>query len=184
MKLIIGLDSWVIQDGNYKDFKTGDIVSFALEFYSKSLQKSNNINTTIEHLKEDLYYVRAKVKYVKKNQVWVIEWYKDGCQYMAYQEGACEFEEGDIIEGTIHLGIDPFFYLESYRYKKDFPKMHYRWEIKKIELETTPWEEITPFYFKRDESKKSFASINKTDAHNDLDGDATYLLCCKRLDCE
>lgn len=31
--LIIGLDSWVIQDGNYGDFAQATRVSFALEFY-------------------------------------------------------------------------------------------------------------------------------------------------------
>ena len=32
---MIGLDSWVIQDGNYPDFETGQRTDFALEFASR-----------------------------------------------------------------------------------------------------------------------------------------------------
>ncbi|MFA6575204.1 MAG: hypothetical protein WCS84_07260, partial [Nocardioides sp.] len=33
---MIGIDSWVIQDGNYPDFVTGQRADFALEFASRS----------------------------------------------------------------------------------------------------------------------------------------------------
>jgi hypothetical protein len=34
----IGLSSWIIQDGNYGDFETGQVLGFALEFYSENFR--------------------------------------------------------------------------------------------------------------------------------------------------
>ena len=31
--LNVGLDAWIIQDGNYADFRVGEEQDFALEFY-------------------------------------------------------------------------------------------------------------------------------------------------------
>src|SRR5687767_2983513 len=36
---LVGLDSWVVQDGNYPDFVTGQRTDFALEFVSRGGQK-------------------------------------------------------------------------------------------------------------------------------------------------
>jgi hypothetical protein len=30
--LVVGLGSWIIDDGNYQSFKPGDVAPFALEF--------------------------------------------------------------------------------------------------------------------------------------------------------
>jgi hypothetical protein len=32
---LVGLDSWIVQDGNYPDFVTGQRTDFALEFASR-----------------------------------------------------------------------------------------------------------------------------------------------------
>ncbi len=187
MELIIGLDSWIIQDGNYRDFSKGDIREFALEFYSKKLEVVKTplkISSKIEHIKEDLYRVEATVAYLS-DSVLVICW-EDKCEYMAFTEGDFSdiFKVGDRVVGEIHLGVDPFFYFESYRYIKGFPKIDYKWEIQSIELETTPWLKKSSREYIRDHRRKSFKSIFKTDANRDFDGDATYLLHCKRLNCE
>ena len=31
----VGLNSWIIADGNYVDFKVGELRSFALEYYNE-----------------------------------------------------------------------------------------------------------------------------------------------------
>jgi len=34
--LVVGLSSWIIQDGNYGDFSRGERAAFALEFYAST----------------------------------------------------------------------------------------------------------------------------------------------------
>ena len=47
--LIIGLSSWFIQDGNYRDFKRGDQVAFALEFIRQTCYPSPKAEITWPH---------------------------------------------------------------------------------------------------------------------------------------
>ena len=40
--LHVGLDAWIIQDGNYADFQSGAEYRFALEFYPHALAPAPN----------------------------------------------------------------------------------------------------------------------------------------------
>jgi hypothetical protein len=45
--LVVGLHSWIIQDGNYGDFATNTNAAFALEFYASSpLEVRGSISST------------------------------------------------------------------------------------------------------------------------------------------
>jgi hypothetical protein len=61
--LIVGLSSWIIQDGNYRDFKRGDQASFALEFNAPTaLDVVEDAQTpSLEHLHGSIYRVLGKV---------------------------------------------------------------------------------------------------------------------------
>jgi len=60
----IGLDSWIIQDGNYPDFTAGDERRFALEFAPKkvSLDSSKHVHT--EHISGARYRFAGEVLFV------------------------------------------------------------------------------------------------------------------------
>ena len=57
----VGLASWVIQDGNYDDFKEGQEVAFALEFYSELWTKFRCTEKAIDRVDRAKYHVNANV---------------------------------------------------------------------------------------------------------------------------
>lgn len=176
MAMIIGMDSWIIQDGNYSDFRVGEIREFALEFYPISLGNIESKNT-ITPKKGDLYEINGKVDYVD-NDSWVIDFGLKAFQESSPPEG---IKIGDKVSGVFYLGVDPFFYFERLKDKAGFPDITYKWQIEKIEMETTPFIETAARTFERDKTKESYIEITETNAWEDFEGSACYLLYCKKL---
>ena len=178
--LILGLASWIIQDGNYPDFSTGDQRRFALEFSTEILSPSGSKEPYVEHVSGARYAFAAKVVFVN-DEVWVIDF-----GLPAYTEAqAPEFvRQGMCVEGKLYLGVDPFFYMESLRDSPGMPSLFLDFRIERILLETTPW--IAGYVgatrtLVRDETKESFLSVPKTDAWRDDNQNAHYVLGCTLL---
>src|SRR5215813_14286261 len=133
--LNIGIDAWIIQDGNYADFTVGQKAQFALEFYPYSLTPSHSTSKSITHLKASRYNVCGQVVY-KTKQVWVLD-----MGFLAYQEEKAPkyATESSWVEGEVYIGIDPFFYFERLNKLPDMPELTYSFRIEQIFLETTPW---------------------------------------------
>jgi hypothetical protein len=176
MNIRIGMNSWIIQDGNYGDFSVGDESTFALEFCGRDLTRSEKRAVELELVKDSCYRFCGKVVYVRPN-VWVID-----VGVKAYWESLPpEFiSVGDWIEGEIFLGIDPFFYKE-YLYKEDgIQNLSYRWTIKRIERNATPW--LTTSnprggkLLSRDLSQERWVDTDSTNAWEDDDCRADYVL--------
>lgn len=175
--LNIGLDSWIIQDGNYPDFVTGQKTQFALEFYPHSLNMSESKTPSVTHLKASRYQVCAQVAYVG-DRVWVLD-----MGFLAYQHTQPpEYaRKGRWVEGEVYIGIDPFMYFENLKNLRGMPDLTYNFRVEQILLETTPWlkeQEI----FVRDEQNESYKEIAETDAWNDDGGHAGYILKCVFID--
>jgi len=177
----IGLSSWIIQDGNYDNFETGQVAEFALEFYSKTFQPSNTKQKSFKRLGAAKYEITGEVIYLTP-EVWVLDF------------GICAFQEskppeginvGSFVAAEIYLGIDPFFYFERLYTLPKMSPLIYSWKINSIGQQTAPFIETRePSGQKvliRDENKLGYRTIAKTDAWKDDGGSAEYVLTCTRL---
>ena len=180
--LNIGLDAWIIQDGNYADFTVGQKTQFALEFYPHSLKSSDCKSHSATHLKACLYRICGQVVYRTKS-VWVLD-----MGFLAYQESQPPRYaiKGSWVEGEIYLGIDPFMYFEHLKNMSGMPLLTYGFRIGEIFLETTPWltksDDAARTMMMRDEQNESYREVAETDAWNDDNGNAHYVLRCVSLD--
>lgn len=180
-KFSVGLDSWIIRDGNYDDFEAGKEYAFALEFYSKGVLKSEKNAKVCSHYFGGMNRIQGQVVFVCP-ECWVID-----CGILAYTkaENKDGFKAGDQVEMEAYLGIDPYYYFEELHEVKDMPAMIYRWRVAEILLNTTPW--VTKKNKKGDSTRvrnmgeSSFRPIDRTNAWDDDDGDAAYILDVERL---
>lgn len=176
--LNVGVDAWIIQDGNYGDFSVGQKVKFALEFYPHSLSRSQRKSKAATHLRASLYRVCGQVVY-RANEVWVLD-----MGFLAYQEAKPPkpATKGSWFEGEIYVGIDPFFYFEELNKLHGMPDLTYSFRIEQIFLETTPWitsqDESGRTVMNRDDRQESYREVSETDAWNHDNGNAHYVLRC------
>jgi hypothetical protein len=179
--LYVGISSWIIQDGNYRDFRVGETARFALEFYPHMLEVDKLHQASFERIRASRYRIRGQVVYVGRS-VWVIDF-----GVMAYQneEPPRATKEGSWIEGNVYLGVDPFFYFEDLQSRPGMPALQYDWHIKTILLETTPWlshkDEKGRTTLTRDEQRESFVEVAETNAWDDDEGLGHYVLECERI---
>lgn len=179
--LNVGLESWIIQDGNYADFRVGEEADFALEFYPVLLKPSDKRTKSFIHWKNCHYQVCAEIVYCSR-QAWVLD-----CGFLVYDQSKLPryFEKGSWVEGEIILGIDPFFYFEGLYALPGMPALTYRFRIEQILLETTPWftskDEVGRTVLERVKLQESFSEVYATDATDDDNGNAHYILKCRLL---
>jgi len=179
--LHVGIDSWIIQDGNYSDFRVGEAAKFALEFYPQSIEASHERQVSRDHLFGSRYRVCCKVIYTAKN-VWVVDF-----GFMAYQNQPPPrvASKSKWLQAEIYVGIDPFFYFEELHALPNMPSLKYDFRIREILVETTPWltskdgQERT--ILTRDESRRSFTPVAETNAWGDDQGHAHYILECEPI---
>jgi hypothetical protein len=179
VRLIVGLSPWIIQDGNYDDFRRGDQASFALEFYAKPdlMPAETDSNAVeIEHAYESTYRVVAKVAHIRE-----IEWWAIDAGIRMYRSGRPPpgVAEGSWVSGMAYVGVDPFFYRERLSRHHTAPGLIYDWVIHKIELNTAPYIQVES-ECERDRTKSNWREIEQTDAWND-GVQAEYMLHCELL---
>lgn len=181
--LRIGVDAWIIQDGNYVDFAVGQKAKFALEFYPpQELLPAQPGPAVAEHLMASRYRIRGRVV-LAGTKAWVL----DTGSFMAFQEQRPprHAAAGTWVEGDIYLGIDPFYYFERLHQLKGMPPLSYHWAVREILLETTPWvdgkDESGRAWKTRDKQKESFVPVEKTDGWKDDKGMGHYVLGCEQL---
>ncbi len=178
----VGLSSWIIQDGNYDNFKVGQRAEFALEFFSQTYRKSQVQAKSAKMLGAAHYEIVGEVVYLT-SEVWVLDF------------GICAFQEskppegisaGDYVAAEIYLGIDPFFYFEGLYTLPGMPPLIYSWEISSIAHQTAPFIETRDLsgqkMMVRDEKKLGYKTVSNTDAWKDDGGNAEYILKSTRLD--
>lgn len=177
----VGLSSWIIQDGNYGDLAVGDHAKFALEFAAlDELRPATAGALAAEHRGASRHHVRARVVFVADG-VCVI----DAGSFLAFRDGLLDRATlGALVEGDVYVGIDPFFYFEDLHRLPNMPPLSYRWHVRAIQLETTPWREGTlpdgrPM-LERDRARESFTAVTSTDAWHHDDGHGHYVLSCLR----
>jgi hypothetical protein len=181
-ELLVAVDSWIIQDGNYGDFAVGDKAKFALEFAGSKLRPSQAKETLMRPLGHGAYEVCAQVLRVEPD-VWVIDF------------GLCAFWEskppefakpGAWVEGEILVGIDPFFYMEYLHKLPGMPNLFYNWTVTSVTRNDTPWlVELNARGGKmlsRDGTRETWVDVTQTDAWHDDEGRSSYVLAVRRDD--
>lgn len=180
--LHIGVSSWIIQDGNYPDFRIGDVARFALEFHPHTIQESKASSTACARMIASNYRVTAQTIFLKSNVI-VLDF-----GLLAYDQALPPkwMKSGMSVDAEIYVGIDPFFYSEELHAARGMPELRYEFRVRGIDLETTPWistvDSAGRTMMKRDESQQSYQPIAETDAWSDDDGHAHYILDVERID--
>lgn len=123
----VGINQWILSDGNYADFRQGEMRQFALEFYSKDFVHSDSPVKTAELIGKATYRVNALVEYIDKD-MWVLDFgikaYRlrpDDCgpAYPLPEAGRKEEDfvsscsVGQAVKCTLYLSIDHYAYMES-----------------------------------------------------------------------
>lgn len=179
-EVAIGLASWIIQDGNYGDFSVGETHKFVLEFFAENVLPSSTKHVVMHHLGHENYRVCGEVIFTHPT-MWVID---VGVKALMEAKPPAFVSVGSWIEADIFLGIDPFSYNEYLHKLPDVPNLYYRWEILRIARNDTPWIETLNEYggkdFARDSSQERWLEVPATDAWNDDNGKADYVLYCER----
>ncbi|XZE35645.1 hypothetical protein SH501x_001147 [Pirellulaceae bacterium SH501] len=180
--LFVGVSSWIIQDGNYPDFRIGDAINIALEFHPYRACESKSKSTSIMRIAFCHYRVNAKAIFLNDNLV-VLDF-----GYLAYDQATPPrwMRSNSYVEADVYLGIDPFLYFEELHAIRGIPELRYRFRVVGIELETTPWMSTVDLHGravrKRDDTQTSFSPVAETDAWSDDDGNAHYILELARIE--
>ncbi len=183
-RLVVGLSSWIIQDGNYSDFARGDDVAFALEFYPPAELELVNCQARriLSHSGGPWYDIVGKVAHVAD------KWWAIDIGFVVFRDEAPPkgVKVGCWLKGKIYVGIDPFFYFESLAHQPDAPALIYDWRVERIEMQTSPYvphpqDDPRKMVFARDPERQGWIEIDKTDAWQDDQGSADYILHCRRL---
>lgn len=166
---LVGLDSWIVQDGNYPDFITGQRTDFAVEFASRGgLQVLDGAHeVSVKWLHGSNYEVTAQIVHDKPNAQ-VLDFGILAYHFIGIEDPMHEPRTGAWVTGRVNLGVDPFFYFRQLALEPAFPALIYTWTVQEILLRQDG-EEPLP----------TFTRIEKTDAWGDGSGLASYLLRCR-----
>ncbi|MFM0596546.1 hypothetical protein [Paraburkholderia dilworthii] len=174
-ELTVGLNAWIIQDGNYDEFRRGESYKLALEFNGSALIPSVERAMQCKHKDTSLFNVVAKVIF-STPEVWVIDF---GVKVFCESRPPRFAKFGQWVQGEIWLGIDPFFYKERLHRLPGMPDLSVDWFVIRIQLETTPWIEDKSgvrTLLKRDSARAEWIDQVATDAWTDDGGRGDYLL--------
>lgn len=162
-KWTLGLEAWIIQDGNYGDFRRGDEVELAVEFAATDLVRAGDVDAgVVFELGEGEYEAAAAVVFADP-ELWVVD-----IGICAYSDAQPGFRPavGDRVRGRFALEVDPFTYVDRHARSPAVPPLVYTWRLERI---------------RRRAAAGQWTETDTTDAWNDVGGYETYLLDCLRL---
>lgn len=174
-ELVVGLNSWIIQDGNYGDFQVGESYKLALEFNGSALVHSSTRVMQCERKHASVYNVIAEVIFATP-EVWAIDF---GIKVFCEARPPRFVRSGDWVEGEIWIGVDPFFYKERLHRATGMPDLFTDWVVSRVRLETTPWVEDASAAQKRlrcNFEHEAWVDKDATDPWADDEGRGDYLL--------
>jgi len=178
--LTIGVDAWIIQDGNYPDFARDDRAAFAVEFYaSAALNQAEPKSSLLPSL---VNTEPAHYEALGESSTWPMT----GGRLMsarfssARRSPPINVRLGNWMSGEIYVGVDPYFYFERLAYQPDAPGLIYDWRVEKIEMQTAPFIKRGRMII-RDAAQLGWKEIAQTDAWADDYGNAKYVLHCRRV---
>jgi hypothetical protein len=174
---VIGLESWVMQDGNYGDFTVGETTEFALEFWARTLAPTELRRIEAEHLGGHRYRVVAPVVW-GDGDFWMID--IGILAYVLYPRE--EMEVGGWVAGEIELNIDCFHYFEQWGPEGEVPPAIYTWRLAGIREYRAP-EPPQDRYVDPDELPWTARDVGETQAWEQPPGVVVrYELVCEKQD--
>jgi hypothetical protein len=178
MEWVLGLSSWIIQDGNYGDVATGDRLDAAVEFgFEDALTLTEVASPCARREADSVYDVTGHVVLVEPD-VWVVDVGISVFNEHAPPQG---LSVDDHITGKMWIGVDPFFYFERLGKRPSMPPLIYAWKVVEILRQTAPHVPAGPRLLVRDASRLGWETIERTNACSDDDGRADYVLRCELL---
>ena len=160
----------------------GKAYRFALEFFSEAISRLDGVvdQSPILHHEEGAMY-RAQGKVIRAtDSSWVVDFGIPAFRDVKAPEWA---RPGVLVGGRVYIGIDPYFYLEYLKDEPGMPNLFRRWFVRRILLETTPWQEIVQpngqKLITRADVPPTFVEVPRTDAWKDDAGRAHYVLDCE-----
>ncbi len=180
-QIYIGLDAWVIQDGNYGNFVTGRQYAFALEFWPAAplvIRHPDAVDAPLSMVRLNgcTYAIKGRVSFATDGW-WILE---TGLP-MYIDQTPAPGPVGTPVRGEVSILIDHFSYFERLALQEGAPAMIYDWRVEAIERVTTPFIEAKPRHFVRDTTRQSWLTMRHTDAWKDDGGHGSYVLACKRM---
>ncbi|HEV7848884.1 MAG TPA: hypothetical protein VGO88_06125, partial [Mycetocola sp.] len=177
---LVGLDSWIVQDGNYPDFVAGQRTDFALEFASRSglrlLDGAQEVS--VRWIEGSRYEVTAQIVHDKPNAQ-VLDFGILAYHFIGIEDPTHQPRIRAWITGEINLSVDPFFYFDQLAHEEGFPALIYTWTVQEI-LQKVGGESphIGADHVHANKSR-DFVRIAKTDAWSDESTLPSYLLRCR-----
>ena len=188
----IGLDSWVLQDGNYTDFATGHRRQFALELSYDRWQRLVPTPDRVASCRPS-----TGVRYQVTGELVHASGRWPGAAYVldigplaayATQLVLDDLEpppRGTWLTGEIGLHVDPFMYMDELAGQPGMPPLIRTWTVEEVQVSTTPLVTVEygdPRYAGPDEgphrvadrTRESWATVERTDT----DRDGAYRLRC------
>jgi hypothetical protein len=180
---LIGLDSWIIQDGNYPDFVTGQRADFALEFAARGgltrLATAGEVG--VRRLAGSRYEVTARIVHDAPNAQ-VLDFGILAYHFIGIEDPEHRSHVGAWVTGEINLSVDPFFYVEDLAREDGFPALLYTWTVQEVLQRTAELPSPAgpgPDHV-RSEPLPGFVRVERTDAWGDVSTSPSYLLRCRR----
>jgi hypothetical protein len=173
--LQVGLSSWIISDGNYKDFSVGDVRSFALEYYNEDKLRPATEPSFRRYLGDARYAVAgSRLHLGGLSQHLTPTWCVIDVGVLAYRELHQFDVPPDRFSGEVYLGVDHFSYFERLAHEADAPPLIYNWRVHRIEVETAP-RILKDGMWIYDPDKRGCADVQETKGGED------FILHCERL---
>ena len=172
--LDIGLSSWIIQDGNYEDFEVDREYRFALKFDAIRFDPAHDQRRYLKPLQAAEYRFCGEI-IMGEAGLTVLD-----VGVLCYEERRTPQSER-FAAGELFLGIDPFFWTENHCKRSGVPNLFYNSRIREIRLETTPRVEAAKNTFKRRPGVRTFSPLTRTNAWDDDNCYAEYVLTCELL---
>ncbi|MGH2718223.1 MAG: hypothetical protein ACRDJU_06565 [Actinomycetota bacterium] len=174
--VVLGLEAWVIQDGNYPDFRRGQVAEFAVGTrFLEAPVAARRASGSCRRVSGAVHDLTGTVLAVF-DHTWVLD-----CGFGVLVNGPPPegLSPGDTVAGRAALGVDPFFY-GGLAGVPGMPPLIYRWRIDGVLMQAAPWVEEggRPV---RDPSRSAHLPLEATNARQDNGGFASYCLECSRL---
>lgn len=141
----IGLEGWVLQDGNYTDFVTGETRQFALECsYDRGNRLKGEAGAGIACRytgSGTAYEVEAEVLRVNnqfREDAYVVDFGLRAYTCELLTKGMKSPRVGERVFGSLHLFVDYFEYFERLGQLPGMPGLIYTWTVEEIQMDTTP----------------------------------------------
>jgi len=177
MRWSLGLAAWVIQDGNYGDFERGQEIEVAIEFVFDHCARSKRMDLGAQCVDGCTYDLTGRVVLADQN-IWILD---AGILMFQNSTPPKGVSVGDIVAGQAYVGVDPFFYFESLAQTDSMPPLIYTWRVARIARQTGPLIQVGNLR-QRNTSKSRWEDIERTDAWNDDERFAEYILDCELRD--